>query len=133
MEEVLGLFVGVMERRLDVDDAKVEIMITTAAAAAREKDQKKGEVANQECKIEQDVQESMCKYESRGNEEEEDKEGKREGNDNADNGNGDKGNGDNGNGDNCIGDDSNGDEDEEPPAVRLHPAGLKCLWMSMVI
>ena len=123
MEEVLGLFVGVMERRLDVDDAKVEIMITTAAAGAREKDQKKGEVANQECKIEQDVQESKCKYERRGNEEKEDNEEKRE-----DNGNGDDGNGDNGNGV-----DSDGVEDEEPPAVRLHPAGLKCLWMSIVI
>ena len=105
----MRLFVGVMERRLDVDDAKVEIMITTAAAAAREKDQKKGEVANQECKIEQDVQESKCKYERRGDEEKEDNEEKRE-----DNGNGDDGNGV----------DSDGVEDEEPPAVRVHPAGL---------
>ena len=82
-------------------------MVTTAV---QQKDQNKGG-SNQDCNKEQDVQESQCKLEEKENKEEERQEDVK---------------GDEGNGNGEHSDDEDDDEEEDqPPAVPLHPAGLK--------
>ena len=98
-----GVQTGMERRHVE---AKVEIMVTTAV---QQKDQNKGG-SNQDCNKEQDVQDSQCKLEE--------KEGKEERQEEV------KGDEDVGNGEHSD-DEDDDEEDDQPPAVPLHPAGLK--------